>query len=415
MNAPFRRRMSRQRGNFTQKKGRKVGNFESGYSMWTFLRSTRFAFGVSAGIAFLAGCGEPHTISALPAQVANRSSALPLSSGFMSLYSFKGGKDGAAPSGSLLDVKGDLYGTTTYGGAGCSNSGSPSGCGTVFELSASGTERVIYRFKGFSDGVAPDDLISMDGELYGTTTFGGTSGYGTVFEVNPSTGTERVLNSFKGGADGTNPGTIVALSGSIYGVAGGGKSGSGMIFEVTKSGDEHTVYSFKGNRDGSRPVGLVAVDDELYGTTSGGGSKDDGTAFVIDSQGEKHTIYSFGANGMLPYGQLIYASGKLYGSMFWGGVFAMTTLGKERVVCNKVHGLDISFINDAIYGTYASSGYGSIYEISMMGAEKTLYNFKGGRDGASPSGPLLPVNGVLYGTASGAGEHGYGTVYKVLP
>jgi uncharacterized repeat protein (TIGR03803 family) len=313
-------------------------------------------------------------------------------------------------------VKGNLYGTTTYGGTGCSNSGSSSGCGTVFGWSIPGTERIVYRFKGDPDGVAPDDLISMDGELYGTTTEGGTSGYGTVFEVNPSTGTERVLHSFKGGADGKSPGTVVALNGSIYGTAGGGKSSDGIIFEVTKSGEEHTVYSFKGNKDGGGPtMGLVAVNDELYGTTSGGGTKDDGTAFVIDPQGQKRTIYSFGANGMLPYGQLIYANGKLYGSMFWGGAFVMTTLGKERVVCNKVYGVDISFMNDALYGTYDSSGYGIIYEMSMSGTARALYTFKGGRDGAGPHGPLLPVEGVLYGTAMGAGEHGYGTVYKVLP
>jgi uncharacterized repeat protein (TIGR03803 family) len=370
---------------------------------------------IFCGVIF-ASCSHVTDSSPLPADVANGAPASqPLADrSFTSLYSFKGGKDGASPSGSLVNVKGNLYGTTGYGGTGCSNSGSSSGCGTVFELSASGTERVIYRFKGDPDGVAPDDLISMDGEFYGTTTDGGTSRFGTVFAVNPSTGTERVLHSFKGGVDGRSPGTIVALSGSIYGIAAGGKSGSGMIFEVTKSGEEHTVYSFKGNRDGGGPTGLVAVNDELYGTTSGGGKKDDGTAFVIDS-GEKHTIYSFGANGMLPYGQLIYVNGKLYGSMFWGGAFVMTTLGKERVFCNKVYGVDISFMNDALYGTYDSSGYGIIYEMSMSGTARALYTFKGGRDGAGPHGPLLPVEGVLYGTAMGAGEHGYGTVYKVLP
>jgi hypothetical protein len=93
----------------------------------------------------------------------------------------------------------------------------------------------------------------------------------------------------------------------------------------------------------------------------------------------------------------------------------LTTLGKERVVCNKVYGVDISFTNDSFYGTYDSSGYGAIYEISSRGAEQTLYAFKGGRDGASPHGPLLPVEGVLYGTAMGAGEHGYGTIFKLLP
>ncbi len=330
--------------------------------------------------------------------------------GFTPLYSFKGGKDGASPSGTLLNVKGNLYGTTSYGGTGCS--GSPSGCGTVFELSTSG-ERVIYRFKGDPDGVNPRALINVNGKLYGTTLAGGRSGYGTAFELNPSTGAERVLHSFTGGAGGARPGTIVALKGSIYGIAGGGKSGSGIIFQVTPSGEEHTIYSFKGNKDGDSPVGLVAVNDELYGTTSGGGTKDHGTAFVID-RGEKHSIYNFGANGSLPYGPLIYLNGKLYGSMFWGGIFAMTTLGKERVICNSATGVDIAFMGNAFYGTYDSNGYGIIYKVSS-GAARKFYAFKGGRDGAGPDGPLLPIKGVLYGTASGAGEHGYGTVFELRP
>ncbi|MFZ0683053.1 MAG: choice-of-anchor tandem repeat GloVer-containing protein [Candidatus Cybelea sp.] len=90
-------------------------------------------------------------------------------------------------------------------------------------------------------------------------------------------------------------------------------------------------------------------------------------------------------------------------------------MGKERVVCNKVHGVDISFMDDALYGTYDSSGYGAIYKMSMSGVERALYTFKGGRDGASPRGPVLPVNGLLYGTTSGAGGHGHGTIFKVLP
>ena len=131
------------------------------------------------------------------------------------LYSFTGGGDGSRPqAGLLLDSAGNLYGTSTQGGN--LTCGSGSGCGVVFELmlkSDSWRETVLYRFKGGIDGADPYTgvLLGKEGNLYGTTAIGGGkgcggTGCGTVFELTPTAGwKERILYRFKGGTDGAGP------------------------------------------------------------------------------------------------------------------------------------------------------------------------------------------------------------------
>ena len=116
------------------------------------------------------------------------------------LYSFTGGTDGRIPTGLLVDAKGNLYGMTQAGGA--------FGLGTVFELTLAGRQLVLHSFAGGSDGASPSFRASLvldaAGNLYGTTSAGGAFKLGTVFEITPN-GSERVLYSFKGGTDGSNP------------------------------------------------------------------------------------------------------------------------------------------------------------------------------------------------------------------
>ena len=184
------------------------------------------------------------------------------------LYSFEGGRDGAKPYAGLIALNGLLYGTTNVGGA--------SDDGIVFEVDASGKERVLYSFEGGEDGAYPRaGLLVVDGTLYGTTSEGGDEssnpyGNGTVFEVSPS-GTERVLYSFKGGRDGAEPfAGLIAMNGKLYGTtAYGGESqyggslgvkGLGTVFEVTTSGKERVLYRFKGGNDSAIPMAdLIAV------------------------------------------------------------------------------------------------------------------------------------------------------------
>jgi uncharacterized repeat protein (TIGR03803 family) len=156
------------------------------------------------------------------------------------LYSFKGGSDGSWPFAPLIHVNGTFYGTTD-------NSGS-SNNGTVYSVTASGSESVLYRFAGGSDGQNPTGgLIDVDGTLYGTTFAGGDagckngsySGCGTVYSVTPS-GSEKVLHRFQSGSDGARPNAgLLSLSGTFYGttLTGGGKgchgAGCGTVFSIT--------------------------------------------------------------------------------------------------------------------------------------------------------------------------------------
>jgi uncharacterized repeat protein (TIGR03803 family) len=153
---------------------------------------------------------------------------------FTTLYDFQGAPDASGPYGGLIeDASGNLYGTTYYGGT--------SGLGTVFELKALADgkyrERVLYSFKGGSDGSSPLStlLFGAPGQLYGTTTAGGGScDCGTIFKLDLAAHTETVLHSFGNGVDGASPlyGLTADTSGNMYGATElGGTSGQGTVFK----------------------------------------------------------------------------------------------------------------------------------------------------------------------------------------
>jgi uncharacterized repeat protein (TIGR03803 family) len=209
------------------------------------------------------------------------------------VHSFTGAPDGANPKATLIEVDGTLYGTTYYGGANCASHG---GCGTVFTLTPSGTENVLYSFKGGShDGEYPaqEALLDVNGTLYGTTKRGGTNNLGTVFSITTS-GVETVLHSFGGSGDGIYPyGGLIDVSGTLYGTTSnggtvscgiryGGIPGCGTVFSVTTSGSETVLHSFGESKDGDYPyAGLIDVKGMLYGTTTAGGTHNAGTVFSI--------------------------------------------------------------------------------------------------------------------------------------
>ncbi|MGP8099392.1 MAG: choice-of-anchor tandem repeat GloVer-containing protein [Candidatus Cybelea sp.] len=255
------------------------------------------------------------------------------------LHSFAvGAGDGAKPNG-LVNVEGTLYGTTSAGGT--------NGEGTVFSITPSGTETVVYNFGGSqTDGEKPTaPLINVGGTLYGTTAAGGTGGNGTVFAMTPS-GKETVLYNFKGGAkDGANPeAPLFDVGGVLYGTTWDGGSsqncgnGCGTVFAITPSGKETVVYSFKaGTPDGAYPdAPVVDIRGTLYGTTFFGGTKSAGTIFAIARSGKETMLHSFGGStggvldGRLPGTALLNESGTLYGTTTQGGgtgagtVFALT-------------------------------------------------------------------------------------------
>jgi uncharacterized repeat protein (TIGR03803 family) len=196
------------------------------------------------------------------------------------LYAFKGSPDGSDPHGNLLLLHGVFYGTTAAGG-------SPSrSAGTVFRVTPSGRERVLYSFEGYSPGAKPlAGLVEMRGMLYGTTAEGGANYDGVVFSFTTS-GKEKVVYNFGGrSGDGQRPmAPLIAFDGKLYGTTfAGGAYGLGTVFEVTTSGAERVLHSFSGGTEGAYPLaGLVAFNGLLYGTTSGGyASRTDGTVFAI--------------------------------------------------------------------------------------------------------------------------------------
>jgi uncharacterized repeat protein (TIGR03803 family) len=211
------------------------------------------------------------------------------------LYSFAGGSsDGAGPeAGLILGSDGNFYGTTEFGGA--------SGDGTVFQITPSGTETVLYSFAGgSSDGEGPEAglIQGSDGNFYGTTIGGGTNNDGTVFKLTPS-GTETVLHFFAGGDDGVGPraGLIQGSDGNFYGttyqggssngIYQGGSSNLGTVFQITPSGTETVLYPFAGgSSDGAYPTAslIQGSDGNLYGTTAQGGTSDHGTVFKLTLQ-----------------------------------------------------------------------------------------------------------------------------------
>jgi uncharacterized repeat protein (TIGR03803 family) len=256
------------------------------------------------------------------------------------LHSFGGESDGAYPFAGLIYVKGMLYGTTQSGGSGsCARSGF-SGCGTVFSITTSGTETVLYSFKGGSgDGEEPlADLINLNGMLYGTTYEGGanrcgSSGQrcGTVFTITPS-GTESVLHSFGAGTDGAEPEAgLVSVNGTLYGATSKGgvdcrHGGCGTVFAITTSGTESVLHNFGAGTDGIAPdTGLLNVSGTLYGTTRSGGKNDLGTVFSIGTDGKGETVlHSFAGgsgDGEFPFAGLIDVGGKLYGTTAYGGKY----------------------------------------------------------------------------------------------
>jgi uncharacterized repeat protein (TIGR03803 family) len=196
-------------------------------------------------------------------------------------YNFKGGKtDGQNPNGGLVNVDGTLYGTTNGGGAHCTGGVA---CGTVFSVTTSGKETVLHSFKGAdTDGQNPDaGVIYVNGKLYGATTGGGhcrfdpSKGCGTVFATTLP-GAETVLHDFGNGADGAVPqSALLDMKGELYGTTpyGGGSSGWGTLFEISTSGKERVLHRFNPlGGAGYYPVAsLINVNSTLYGTATAGG------------------------------------------------------------------------------------------------------------------------------------------------
>jgi len=325
------------------------------------------------------------------------------------LHTFGGTGDGAFDtSGIIRDAKGDLYGTTAYGGF---------GDGTIFKLSKTGKETVLYRFTGKPDGMWPTAGLVRDdaGNLYGTTSIGGShscgenTGCGTVFKLDPA-GKETVLYNFKGQPDGWNP--LVArlvrdAKGNFYGVTyyGGLNActyGCGTVFELSPTSKgkwkETVLYSFAGpGADGQNPYSTLILDTNgnLYGTTEWGGGGmcfgiGCGTVFKLDKTGKETVLYSFtgGSDGAAPSTSLIQdAAGNFYGGTTQGG--------KTNSTCPQ--------------------GCGTLFKLDVSGKLTVQHSFNG-KDGVGGTFGLRDAAGTFYGyTSHPGGADGWGTVFELTP
>ncbi|HLY17723.1 MAG TPA: choice-of-anchor tandem repeat GloVer-containing protein [Bryobacteraceae bacterium] len=421
------------------------------------------------------------------------------------LYSFNDLADGGFPEAGLaMSSAGALYGTTSSSQGGY-------GWGSVFEMvpikGGTFTHKTLYTFKGGVDGANPvaDLTIGGNGILYGTT-YGGGVGYGTVFELIPGSGgtwTQKVIYSFKGGSsDGAYPaaGLVLASSGVLYGTTyAGGTKNIGTVFALAPSAGgwtETPVYSFLGGTDGANPVADLTLSVApgtitLYGTTLQGGSvtippntpplctsttspcvyQNWGTVFQLVQSGGVWTetiLYTFlgASDGGSPESPVIIGpGGVLYGATFWGGSTNGCPLGGYPQGCGVVYQLtpptgtgawtqtvlhtftgtvpdgnhpygrmSLNSTTGQLFGTTFSGGalIDNCFTESYPGCG-TIFSMKppatqGGswtksnlivflnNNGGGPNGGVLSKGGAIFGTTLyGGNTGGYGTVYEMKP
>jgi uncharacterized repeat protein (TIGR03803 family) len=355
------------------------------------------------------------------------------------LASFDGSNGASGPlnapnAGLVMDASGNLYGTAYAGGA--------SGVGTVFELAAGSS--TITRLASFvNNGQNPYGGLVMDnhGNLYGTAPQGGAYGLGTVFEVAAGSGTITTLASLNG-SDGANPyGTLVMdAGGNMYGTAyGGGASGDGTVFELAAGNSTITTLTSFNATDGANPYAGLIMDasGNLYGTTVYGGAEGTGTVFELaHGSGTITTLASCDySHGRYPYGGLVMDNrGNLYGTTTSDGppgadgtVFevasgsrTMTTLASFNINGTDgfyPHGNLILDRKGNLYGTASvggASGDGTVFELAKGRHTITALASFNGADGGAPYGALImDGNDNLYGTASGGGASGDGTIFEL--
>jgi len=291
------------------------------------------------------------------------------------IYSFQGGLDGDLAMGSLtFDAAGNLYGATQYGGGfGTCNAPFYQNCGTIFELSppkkqgGTWTERVLYSFKGGTDGANPNGGLIFDkyGALYGTTYYGG--------------GISRTGQTTCEGNAGTGCGTVFRLEPPVASNA---------------AWHEEVLYRFRNwPTDGALPSAGVVADEmgNLYGMTLAGGSNEEGAVFLLSPPGQQGGIWTEtvilnlgGPVGAQPMAGFILRSGSLYGTGSSDGVYSA--------------------------GTVFRLGQGA----GGVGSYSVLCNFPAGNQVAEPESSLtFDKSGALYGTAQAYDHEINGAVFKV--
>ena len=355
---------------------------------------------------------------------------------------------GSAPKGSLAQgLDGSFYGTTTTGGLG-------GGFGTVFKVTPAGVLTTIASFTG-STGSAPaatpnGSLVTLaDGSFYGTASSGGINNQGAIFKIT-SDGLVSVLMNC------TAAPVVSKLTqgagGTLYGMTtgAGGANGWGTAFSLTPTESPLTLATLPPTSGttaiASRGGFMVAANGDLWATSVSGGAGNFGSVFKMTPGGTLSTVFSFtnttGTNpGSSPQGALVLGpDGNHWGTTQGGGsgssgtIFKVTPAGVETVVVNFT-GTTGAFLGTGpqtaltlgadgnFYGTTNSGGsaggFGTIFKVTTGGTFTTLVNFtgySGANPGNAPQGPMVQgADGNFYGTTSGGGVSGIGSIFKMTP
>ena len=360
--------------------------------------------------------------------------------------------NGSQPSAGLVQGSdGAFYGTTQTGGL--------YNQGTVFKIASNGAFTNLLSFSGINGpypGANPAGnlVLGANGNFYGTTESGGASNNGTLFEVTTTGGFTNLISftGTNGGYLGDYPtaGLVWGTNGNLYGTTQFGGTNDlvngpdGTIFEVTTSGVFTSLVSFSGTNGawlGANPIGslVLGTDGNLYGTTQYGGTNDlvnggDGTVFRITSAGAFTSLFSFNTtNGANPQAGLVQGDdGSFYGTTYNGGSNALGTVFKitpqgllaPLLAFNNANGANsqaglVQGLDGDLYGTTKSGGastYGTVFQITPAGRFTSLVSFAN-TNGAYPvAGLTQGSDGNFYGTtASGGANYAYGTVFRFTP
>jgi uncharacterized repeat protein (TIGR03803 family) len=397
--------------------------------------------------------------------------------GFAVLYIFSStqndeatNSDGAEPVFGLTTLAtkpGILYGVAGFGGS--------AGVGTLFQSTTNGGPGGFAVLHTFSpgqgpaytnaDGFYPNAIIPVANgpTLFGTSTFGGTSGFGEVFRCNVNSGSVTNLYSFTNGPDGAYPIGAALGSAVLYGTTiGEDQAEGGGIFSLHTDGTGLTNLRVFTNSDGSHlAAGLILAGSTIYGAALAGGASGNGLVFTINTNGSGYTnLYTFtslsgnvptNGYGAVPAMPFILSGGTLFGEAFAGGpmgggtVFALNTNGagftnlhnfnaplpaarnNDGSYGGAIENISLVVAQHTLYGAASAggtAGSGSVYRVNDDGTGFTnLHNFSGltpynpplfyNADGNVPNGQLVLSSNVLYGTTRNGGSMGLGTVFKV--
>jgi uncharacterized repeat protein (TIGR03803 family) len=340
-------------------------------------------------------------------------------------YDFTGGADGGTPNAIVVDGNGNVFGTTSTGGAG--------GFGTFFGIGAAGIGTVAPAILGSLDqtdtaGTSATIGVDTAGDVFGASQTGGVVSNGAIYEVSAVARVPQVIFSFPFGAGGApSPTLTVDAAGDVFGTTvSGGANGFGQVFELSAGNHNFsTVYSFQSADGTAGPVLVDANGDVFIATTTGG---DNGAGTLNEIQAGKHSLTSLGAlpTGASATGLTMDASGNIFGVARTGGtngtgsIFeyqtstgAIVTLfsfptGSASSLPNPQIVVDAS---DNVFGTTANGNTGVAFELPQgVPALTILHTFN---DGAPTFGLVSGGPGLLYGLTSDGGVNGEGSLVRL--